>query len=84
MYTYEIFNYSAVCENGKRVLVYLDVKFMLNGKVVFDNTFNRTFVGVASCHPNDTFDFSKGVAVATLRAKQVISDYIFEKNLALY
>lgn len=81
MYTYEIFNYSALCENGKKIHVYLDIKITLNGRVVDRR---HTFEGVAACHPNDTFDFSKGVAVATLRAKQAISNYIFEKSLALY
>ena len=80
MYTYEILNYSALCEDGKKVHVYLEIEITLNGRGVS----YRTFEGVAACHPNDTFDFSKGVAVATLRAKQAINDCIFEKSLALY
>lgn len=44
----------------------------------------RKVQGVAKCHPNDTFDFATGVAVATLRAEKKLYDMIYEKNLALY
>ena len=80
MYTYEILNYSALCEDGKEVRVFLEIEITLNGRGVS----YRTFTGVAKCHPKDTFDFSRGVAVATLRAKQAINECLFEKNLALY
>lgn len=38
----------------------------------------------ATCHPNDTFDFATGVALATLRVEKQINDFIFAKNEALY
>lgn len=38
----------------------------------------------ATCHPNDTFDFATGVALATLRVDKKINDFIFAKNEALY
>ena len=44
----------------------------------------RKVHGIAKCHPNDTFDFATGVAVATLRAEKELYDMIYEKNLALY
>ena len=44
----------------------------------------RKALGIARCHPNDTFDFATGVAVATLRAEKELYDMMYEKNLALY
>lgn len=44
----------------------------------------RKVQGIAKCHPNDTFDFATGVAVATLRAEKELYDMIYTKNLALY
>ena len=38
----------------------------------------------ATCHPNDTFDFATGVALATLRVEKKVNDFIFAKNEALF
>lgn len=79
MYTIgEKYYYAEVIEN----ITYVTIEAAIyRGKTIVDW---RTIQGIAKCHPNDTFDFATGVAVATLRAEKELYDMIYEKNLALY
>lgn len=50
----------------------------------FGNIHDCHVTASATCHPNDTFDFATGVALATLRIEKQANDFIFTKNEALY
>lgn len=50
----------------------------------FGNIHSLYVTASATCHPNDTFDFATGVALATLRVEKQVNDFIFAKNEALY
>lgn len=50
----------------------------------FGNIHSLYVTASATCHPNDTFDFATGVALATLRVEKEVNDFIFAKNEALF
>lgn len=81
-YTAEIESYRAEMKD-RTVTVTAKVVYRDPG-FGFGNIHDTYITASATCHPNDTFDFATGVALATLRVEKEVNDFIFAKNEALY
>ena len=80
-YDAKIKSYSAEMKD-RTVTVTAKVVYRAPGFGYYINDISIT--ASATCHPNDTFDFATGVALATLRVNKKVDDFIFAKNEALY
>lgn len=64
----------------REVLTSIKVAVYHNNKLLYW----KEFLGRATCHPYDTFNYTIGVIVSTMRAEKAITDFLFEKNLNLF
>lgn len=76
-YTAEYFTYVSTRLDESTVTTTINAKIFCNKAQVAI----LPFTGVARCHKNDTFDYVTGVTISTLRAEQLINDYLTDKNI---
>ena len=76
-YTAEHFTYVSTLLNERTVITTINAKIFCNKAQVA----TLPFTGAARCHENDTFDYVTGVTISTLRAEQLINDYLTDKNI---
>ena len=76
-YTADHFTYFSTLSDERTVTTTITARIFCNKAQVA----TLSFTGVARCHKNDTFDYTTGVTVSTLRAEQALYNYIVDKNI---
>lgn len=76
-YTADRFNYGSTRLDDKTVMTTIAARIYCNKAQVAI----LTFTGVARCHENDTFSYTTGVIISTLRAEQKLYNYLVDKNI---